>query len=198
MATGITYEHSQVHFVPEQEVRRAIQAELYLPALALALTIPDAYGSVEYSWVKCVGERYKKWYEEFCGFRTAPFSDSRKDGMLSFDANTCWKLRCEILHNGDANLGYDNLDGADEVVHNTGNSSFEIRIGLSSVSGKSWQDGNECDATFRVVIGLEQLCEELCTAADKYKRYKSGSPQDWKSEEISKVGMDADLYRIQS
>lgn len=195
---GILYKYSQVHFVPEQEVRRAIQADLYLPALALALTIPDAYGSVEYPCVKKVGERYEKWYEEFCGFRTATSPTSHMGGMLSFDAHACYKLRCEILHNGDANLKYDTLDGVDEVVHNTGNSSFEIRIGLSSVSEKTWLDGNECDATFKVVIGLEQLCEELCAAADKYKQYKSARPQDGNAKEIPKVGMDADLYQIQT
>ena len=48
-----------------QEARNCIDNGLYEAALALALTLPDICGQVEYPALKKVGERYTKWIDDF-------------------------------------------------------------------------------------------------------------------------------------
>lgn len=48
-----------------QEARKCLDNGLYEAALALALTLPDICGQVEYSAIKKVGERYTKWIDNF-------------------------------------------------------------------------------------------------------------------------------------
>ena len=84
------------------EVRKTLQAECYGAALALALTIPDAYGQIAFPEEKKVGKRYMDWYRQYCGYALS--SRMGKDPMPAFDALACYKLRCELLHNGDANM----------------------------------------------------------------------------------------------
>ena len=50
------------------EVRKTLQAECYGAALALALTIPDAYGQIAFPEEKKVGKRYMDWYRQYCGY----------------------------------------------------------------------------------------------------------------------------------
>lgn len=69
------------------EINKALNAGLYLVALNSALTLPDICGKAEYPDCK-TGERYKKWYSEYV-----------KDGDLP--ANIVYKLRCNMLHQGD-------------------------------------------------------------------------------------------------
>ena len=84
------------------EVRKTLQAECYGAALALSLTIPDAYGQIAFPEEKKVGKRYMDWYRQYCGYALS--SRMGKDPMPAFDALACYKLRCELLHNGDANM----------------------------------------------------------------------------------------------
>ena len=49
-----------------REIRSAISNHLYYPALALALTLPDVCGNVEYP-ESSVFDRYTKWYDECVG-----------------------------------------------------------------------------------------------------------------------------------
>ena len=47
------------------EVRMAMSHELYLSALALALTLPDTCGRAEYPNEKRNGIRYKTWFSQY-------------------------------------------------------------------------------------------------------------------------------------
>jgi hypothetical protein len=167
----------KLHII-EDEVRAALKHHVFVPALALALTIPDAYGQIEYPDEKSVGKRYQQWFDKFCSFSSPiPNSDS---GILGFDGVTCYKLRCELLHSGDADIDIKELSGMpgepgrrreSDGIHTKENTSFSIRVGLSSAYGKHWVRGRESEAKYTVVIDLEQLCNALCDSAEWYKRY---------------------------
>lgn len=47
------------------EIRMALSHELYLSALALALTLPDTCGRAEYPNEKRNGIRYKNWCSQY-------------------------------------------------------------------------------------------------------------------------------------
>lgn len=155
------------------EVRKALRAECYGAALVLALTIPDAYGQIAFPEEK-VGKRYKEWYRRYCGYSFG----SEIDGALmpSFDAHACYKLRCELLHNGDADMESKHLYELDKQGKpakgnvNLEHVSFSLRVGLSSKLGKTWENDDEENAEYSLVISVEELCLALCDAADRFDR----------------------------
>lgn len=156
------------------EVRKTLQAECYGAALALSLTIPDAYGQIAFPEEKKVGKRYMDWYRQYCGYALS--SRMGKDPMPAFDALACYKLRCELLHNGDANMEtkylYE-LDDQGKLMRNDVNLervSFSLRIGLSSKLGKTWERDDEENAEYSLVVSVEELCLALCDAADRFDR----------------------------
>ncbi|MCR5118126.1 MAG: hypothetical protein K6B44_00720 [Lachnospiraceae bacterium] len=47
-----------------KEIKQALKYKCYYPAFALALTLPDMCGAVEYP-KSAVAERYIKWYDKY-------------------------------------------------------------------------------------------------------------------------------------
>ena len=141
-----------------------------LPALALALTLPDICSQIEYPDEKNVGYRYRNWYnshvhkhEEFhCTLNkhAAPVDSachSMEEMLHKFNGYACYKLRCLLLHQGDAAMSgeikYDNL-------------YFHIHDGEAS------QPDRPADQTGRPIehisINSKLLCDYLCLYAKKY------------------------------
>lgn len=83
----------------------------YLALLALALTLPDICGKIEFPHEK-VGKRYSLWfdkyvYEDF--FKPQPSLHDDPDYLevlenVKFDGDFCYALRCTYLHSGDLNV----------------------------------------------------------------------------------------------
>lgn len=153
--------------IPE-EVRDLLDKESYIAALALALTIPDAYGKLEYP-KDGTGDRYRKWYGRYCAFCISPRTCG-KPTMLGFDENTCYKLRCELLHAGDADLKPNVLNGFVSKEHSGKDVSFTLRVGAGSGTGATWPNDNPDEAEYHLAISIEELCNALCDAADRYER----------------------------
>lgn len=169
--------HSPSESSIAEEVRDSLNKGSYIAALALALTIPDAYGKMEYP-DEAVGQRYVKWYDRYCAFRILPDTAGKPDEptMLGFDGRTCYKLRCELLHSGDADLKPTELSGFIEGEHSGKDVSFTLRVGTGSGTGTTWPQNKPCEAEYHLAIGLEELCESLCDAADRYEhRHRSAT-----------------------
>lgn len=180
--------------VIEDEVRKALESKIYIPALALALTIPDAYGQILYPG-DSVKKRYQQWFDRFCTLSSYGGVGEYSD-ILYFDGLTCYKLRCELLHSGDVAIKPEDLGGMPrdsqkhlDEVHTSENVSFNIRVGASSVYSKEWIQGHESKSQYDVTICLEQLCYALCDAAEEYKR----SVNDY-IDGVKKVGITIDDY----
>lgn len=83
-------------------ISKAIECECYLPALALALTLPDICGQIEHpDYVDERGQRqgrrqYITWFNDHV--KSYPSSDFQFDGRL------CYALRCSLLHEGNFEL----------------------------------------------------------------------------------------------
>lgn len=78
-----------------QEARNCIDNGLYEAALALALTLPDICGQVEYPALKKVGERYTKWIDDFVDSKVLydQFFDE-VDDFKHLESEDIYKLRC--------------------------------------------------------------------------------------------------------
>ena len=85
------------------EIRRALNLELYNCALALALTLPDICGKVEFP-NENKNSRYKSWFRKyaeplFTGPAIVLPGNEIVDDTI-FTNEECWALRCSVLHAG--------------------------------------------------------------------------------------------------
>ena len=90
------------------DINRAKSNEAYISALALALTLPDICGKIEYQNSK-VGFRYVKWYDNWV-YKYFEQKESenefiaRAENVVAFDGVFCYQLRCAILHSGNTEI----------------------------------------------------------------------------------------------
>lgn len=74
------------------QMMQALEAGLYMPALVVALTLPDIMGALGSENGRATGPKYKAWLTEFAGYPPD-------------DAQALWDIRCSLLHQGRANAG---------------------------------------------------------------------------------------------
>ncbi len=74
------------------QMMQALEAGLYMPALMVALTLPDIMGALGSENGRATGPKYKAWLTEFAGYPPD-------------DAQALWDIRCYLLHQGRANAG---------------------------------------------------------------------------------------------
>lgn len=92
-----------------KEIKGALENELYISALSLALIIPDICGKVKYPDLR-TGERYVKWYNEFVSknfLSRDEVPEFYNESLPKVDGNLIYKLRCSMLHEGDPNVTKD-------------------------------------------------------------------------------------------
>ena len=86
------------------DIRKAFNAEAYLSAISLALTIPDVCGSRLHHNMY-VRERYVDWFDKYIAQAYLDETTLVVDGELVdpryyFDGEDCYQLRCAYLHQG--------------------------------------------------------------------------------------------------
>jgi len=79
--------------LPEQ-ILQGLEQNLYQLSLFTVLTLPDIGGAIDSGSSENNGKRYKKWFKKYARPKFNHFS--RK----TFSADTCWKIRCSLLHQG--------------------------------------------------------------------------------------------------
>ena len=132
-----------------EDIKKALQAEAYLSALALALTIPDICGKLQNPTAR-VGARYRQWYEENLPELHTHF----------FSSHNCYKLRCAFLHEG-RNPDASELESIAEFTLCYGK---YIRYGESTFLGEL-----VCRS---IQVDIPQLCNAMCNAARAfYEKY---------------------------
>ncbi len=105
------------------DINKALDAEAYMAALALVLTLPDICGKVAYGETLRNKERYIKWYEDNIGkYEKSPNDNSKlKDTYLS--GEVIYQLRCSVLHQGNPNIDKDKVQDFECKID-----SFEIVV----------------------------------------------------------------------
>ena len=166
-----------------QEARNCIDNGLYEAALALALTLPDICGQVEYPALKKVGERYTKWIDDFVDSKGLydPLFDA-VGGFEHLESQDIYKLRCAFLHSGDQDISSDTIDCFNLVRPG----------GLGAVEGKAsfgykYRIENQTDGSVKNIakIDIKYLTEMICDAAEEY--YKTKSPSDFEEHTFELV-----------
>lgn len=87
-----------------EDVNKALDAEAYMAALSLVLTLPDICAKAEYGDIIKNKERYVKWYDEYIGqFEKTPMLPGEIE-MPYLSGEVIYQLRCSVLHQGTPNV----------------------------------------------------------------------------------------------
>lgn len=92
------------------DVEKALDAEAYLSALALMMTIPDICAKAEYGDNVGKRARYIRWFEEHIGqYNRAPIKEG-KTVMPYLSGEVAYQLRCSVLHEGHPDVDKARID----------------------------------------------------------------------------------------
>lgn len=145
-----------------QDIRKALENELYFVALNSALTLPDICGKAARPTEKCNKKRYILWYDEEIGkYEKNP--DDKMD-MPYLSGKVIYDLRCCLLHEGNPNINDKkiNINHFSLVVEK--NKNFNSYCDASKII----EFENEKIREYR--MDVRRICMILCDMAESYYR----------------------------
>ena len=161
-----------------QDIRKALENELYFVALSSALTLPDICGKAAYPNENKNRKRYVSWYEEEIGKYEKNPDD--KENMPYLSGEVIYNLRCSLLHEGNPNMNNDSLkkdlpiDHFSLVIEKA--KPFDIYADsclITNFGGKNIREYS---------MNVRRICMILCNAAEKY--YKENKDKFYFNYEI--------------
>lgn len=183
-----------------EEVEMNVADGRWQSALALALTLPDICGGIEFPDtvrkyrdgrvmmdlqkrpMRDVGAQYRQWYNEFA----APFFKlSPEDEKPYICGQRCWQLRCEYLHQ---NKGFINEDDNETAVH------FHLGVNCGTSVCRN-MEGSFGEESLDIRIDIEQFCLRMCRAARAYYE-AAGEEKDfslYNTPVLDFIGMEGDF-----
>lgn len=147
-----------------QDIRKALENDLYLAALSSALTLPDICGKVAYPDESSSRKRYISWYDEEIGKYEKNPED--KENMPYLSGEVIYSLRCSLLHEGNPNMNNDSLrtdlpiDHFSLVIERA--KPFDIYSDSSSIA--NFGDKNIREYSMNV----RRVCMILCNVAESF------------------------------
>lgn len=143
-----------------QDIRKALENELYFVALSSALTLPDICGKAAYPNERSSRKRYILWYDKEIGKYEKNPED--KDDMPYLSGKVIYNLRCSLLHEGNPNVEKDslNIDHFSLVIQKA--KSFDVYSDASGI----YTFGNEQKREYR--MNVRRICLILCHVAESY------------------------------
>lgn len=152
-----------------KEIESSLKNENFIAALALALTLPDICGKVEFP-KDGNGSRYVKWFDKHVGqYEKPPQSSDGKhtefDDMPYISGEVIYQLRNCLLHQGTPSIEKSRIrEPRCQVTHFSLIISGAMNGGNSSVSKNSF-----IDSEIRTLeINIVNLCCKLCLVAKAY------------------------------
>lgn len=157
-----------------KQLRLVVAVNLYLPALVMALSLPDVCSALESRDGRTIGSAYKAWFDEYVAPRYVVSIQGDKEVRLS--GHHAYSFRCALLHQGRTShpKGYPRIlfvepPRASPVLHNNlinGALNIDVRIFCEDVcSGvELWL------SRVRGTLHFEKNSQEMV------KRYPQGLP----------------------
>lgn len=148
-----------------EDIKKALGNEAYLSALALTLTLPDICGRVEYPYEESTRKRYVAWFNKYAYDIYFKYDGDYKDNYVGteFEGETCYLLRCKLLHEGHINIKDDRIKITDfelSITSTDDNGIYASRHGVTTL-----QDGSK---NYSVRLDVRDLCNKICRAAEQY------------------------------
>lgn len=149
-----------------QEINIALDNNCPLMALMSSLSLPDICGKAEYPELD-TGKRYKEWVDNFIKQGEWEYDPETGWGTPFIDGAFLYSLRCDLLHQGNANLRKKDreqrsIDYLELVWREQEGSSI---IG-SYAEMQCTDEGEEIHKKYS--INLRELCKRITTVALRY------------------------------
>lgn len=143
------------------DIRKALDCELYFVALNTALSLPDICGKVAYPDERSSRKRYINWYEEEIGQY-----EKIDESMPYLSGEVLYSLRCSLVHEGNPNMQNRDLN-KDKMLD-----YFCISIQKPKPSNIYLDSSivvNLEDETIQIYrLNLVRICLVLCKAVESY------------------------------
>lgn len=182
------------------DIRAALDNDLYFAALSTALTLPDICGKAEYPNERSTKKRYIDWYDNEIGRYEKNPHQSSKEEMPYLSGEVIYSLRCSLLHAGNPNVDNGQLTSKNTslpidhfVLKVEKKKDFDIYSDSSSISDIFGQHRRE------YTMSVRRICLIMCCVAEDY--YKDNKAKfhfnyeilDWDkaTEHMHPIDMDA-------
>ena len=141
------------------DVRAALEADLWYGALGIALALPEIGANLENASGGS-GEKYRTWFDANVGDRHRYLrSDQTQLQMRGADA---WKLRCAYLHAGELEL---TPDPTGARAHHR----FRFVHGAPGYGAMLRQEMDD-----EMMVEVDAFCEDMCVMAERWIDRTSG------------------------
>lgn len=150
------------------DINKALDAEAYMAALALALTLPDICAKAEYGDTLRNKERYIKWFDEYIGKYEVCPREEGEECMPYLSGEVVYSLRNNVLHQGTPNIEKEKIKDKTNQIDKfilviEKKKPFDIYADMSGV-GSDLQGRSERE--YRV--NVRRLCLIICEVASHY------------------------------
>jgi hypothetical protein len=99
------------------DVNKALDAECYYSALALALTFPDICGKAEYPNERSTKKRYIDWYDDHIGkYEQCPCEGCKNKPLPYLSGEVVYSLRNSLLHQGTPNIDINKIENENNKI----------------------------------------------------------------------------------
>lgn len=150
------------------DVNKALNAEAYMAALALVLTIPDICAKAEYGDSLGNKERYIKWFDKYIGqYEICPREDGEEQ-LPYLSGEVVYSLRNNVLHQGTPNINTnkikDEVNKIDEfslVIERK--NEFDLYLDSSALSTECFMGQTNSKRSYKV--NIRRLCVIICSVA---------------------------------
>lgn len=155
------------------DIRKALDNDCWYSALALALTLPDICGEIEFTHISSVGKRYREWYLKHIqnnGYYTITHN---KD--ILFTSEECYQLRCSFLHSHSYDIENSYLN--ESVKQYKGKETYfsiQNKFGLYASKDETFckrsfvNDYSTQIQTRKIRVNVYNLCNILCNEAENF------------------------------
>ena len=147
-----------------EDIKRALEYNLYFVALSSALTLPDICGKAEYPNERNSKKRYILWYDEYIGkYEKCPDSI---ENMPWLSGEVIYNLRCSMLHEGNPNMNNESLKN--ELPINR----FSLVVEKNKEFCSSVDTGSVTSIGGKIIreyrMNVRRICKILCSVAEFY------------------------------
>lgn len=147
------------------DIEKALDADCYFAALALALTLPDICGKAEYPTAKTT-ERYINWYNEYVG----AYEEKTYEAETPYlSGEVVYNLRNTFLHEGSPNIVKEKIKKTENIIDN-----FFLKLEPKNTfhiyGDRSTIFSSDCKGVIMRTyeISVRRLCLILASSAKEY------------------------------
>jgi len=138
-------------------IERALSAEIWQPALALSLSVPDILGQIEYPELSGrgkTGARYEQWFDTWVV--PALYSGQWAHFAGIMNGQDCYAFRCSYLHVGESLLDEPHKSQWQRIVPTPGDL---YHFGHEELLGVKTS----------LCVGVTPFCSAVCEAARSWR-----------------------------